>query len=467
MPSSTIVTGPGSLQQNFEENAQELFCNTVFQGGSLATGAGLIWLTPFAAAGAVTLAAGLVAMAHCPAGFSGEALFGTPATFTGGQCNTFYQVFYEFQYANGGPIEANSQTVLGPIYGLEYLDPPGTQQYGLYLIHASQSVPGTKNYLPITFAPPNTWDYWKINNVVRSDGLPDDCGNPPPQAPGAIVSNVSEGDTIDQSQVVNNNDYKLVVPINFNIGGVVGTLNMPFSNPRIQANIPVRFIADVGGIQLSFDYGDDGLKLAPSDELARDKALELIYGRLEDIQLCVCREKVELDMLNLPAIQEVNEECADISVNLLAARGTYPVNIEQIFEQSRVLAEKGCKEELPSVPRTLLFSGTATAEKQVFTSQELSKEIRVIEFEITSFGPDTRIYKAATLDPAQGRYGIIFPGFFDDGGTFYPGPGISQYYESNLVIVPREIISAFGLRVSVPLSTSFNVWDSGLRFNYT
>jgi len=143
------------------------------------------------------------------------------------------------------------------------------------------------------------------------------------------------------------------------------------------------------------------------------------------------------------------------------------VNIEQQFEQSRVLADKGCSEPPPNVPRTIILSGQGTESQQIFTSEVLSADIRVIEFEVTEFGPDTRLFIGGNNNPSQGRFGVVSPGYFDTTGEFYALPGLAQYYGRSLVLIPPEIISALGVRVSVSVGTKFNIWDTGLRFSST
>lgn len=467
MPSDIVVTGPESLRRNFAANAQELFCNTVFQGGALASGLGVLWLTPFAAAGAVTTAAGLIAMAHCPNGFDEEILFGGPPPFTGGQCFTLYtiKIGYTFVPFNEPRVQ-NLLNYTGPIIGIMRGDPPEGVGPGIYIISTQPGDPNERQYTRI-WSQLNTWADERIIDVTRQDGQPDDCGNPEGSPPGTYINNSIEGDTIDQSKVINNNDYKLVVPINFNIGQVVGVMNLPFSNVEMQNYVPIRFSADVGGVRLYFEIGDEGTTLIEGDRATENDALDKLYREIEEVKGCVCSPEVELDMLNLPLIQEVDDQCNDIAINLMAARGTYPVNIEQQFEQSRVLAEKGCSEPPPNEPRTIILSGEATGTQQIFTSEELSPDIRVIEFEVTQFGPDTRLFIGGNNNESQGRFGVVSPGYFDTTGEFYAMPGLAQYYERSLVLIPNEIISALGVRVSVSVGTKFNIWDTGLRFTST
>lgn len=109
--------------------------------------------------------------------------------FRGGQCYGTYSYIYSFRNPNTGENQDSNQTVTGRIIGLfEQINPGGTTKSGGI---ERQLVPGGSiDRIPLgtTFAgaPLNQ----SIRNIQRTDGQPDNCGNPvpeytPPQAPAA------------------------------------------------------------------------------------------------------------------------------------------------------------------------------------------------------------------------------------------------------------------------------------------
>lgn len=463
MPSDIVVTNPTTLQENFANNAQEIFCNVAFQAGGLATGAGLLFFTPFATAGALALGAGLAAMTHCPNGGDPEVIFGGPPDFEGGQCEgVSYQVsgsvsYYvdnsgsntdslNFNWNMTGPVRITQGPVIGWV--------PFTVNN--YLIF---------NDIFQVATPFGIVAGTLLVNVVRNDGQPDDCGNPPGDPPPQIIRDPENGDQVDQDELKENDDATYVVPIDINVGDIDTTINMPFSNPQIKAYVPIKVSFNVGGVVLDFGPQADSpdWEVKNSGQPLMDEMIKDLYDRLAEVKDCVCSPPVELDMLTLPAVVENEDGCIDVDVSMLAARGTYPPTIVSIFDESKALAEKGCDEPPPNVPRSIIMSGTSSANKQVFTSDVLDPEIKVIEFEVTSFGPDTRLYIAGNENVPQGRFGVLFVGYFDTDGSFYAGEGFAQYYQKNLIVVPPELSSSLGVRVSMPLATNFNIWDTGLR----
>lgn len=113
------------------------------------------------------------------------------------------------------------------------------------------------------------------------------------------------------------------------------------------------------------------------------------------------------------------------------------------------------------------MNGTGSGTQQVFTSGVIDSAVKVIEFEVVNFGVDTRLFISGNNNEPQGRFGVVSPGYFDADDNFYAMPGEAQYYERNLMLIPEEIISSLGVRVSVSVGTIFNVWDTGLRFAST
>lgn len=158
--------------------AQEVLCSI---GGALSLGAGpggvLARISPAAKAQS-DLGGILEAACPLPPPLPGPA----PPPFTGGQCPGVLYVVSTSQIrltSEGGPPIFNgspllrSNTVVGPVAGIEFERGQGQD---VFIRH------GEPSQLTLVFNnSSSTWlDGAEITGVVRQDGLPDDCGDPPP-----------------------------------------------------------------------------------------------------------------------------------------------------------------------------------------------------------------------------------------------------------------------------------------------
>lgn len=157
-----------------------------------------------------------------------------PLPFNGGQCPVEYTVTatatLKYQ-PDGSTIETdtNSTNVFGPILGLRYITgTSGLQQQVVVDAHNAVGVPTAFNL----FGTGGLF-YWTgatITGVVRVDGQPDNCGNPPrPVPPDPSPGWNVGGDTITY---VNADNVEVTVPVTFQIGNGYVDINA-------QINVPI------------------------------------------------------------------------------------------------------------------------------------------------------------------------------------------------------------------------------------
>lgn len=103
-----------------------------------------------------------------------------------GQCDAQYDVRMRLTYSDGSS-EFTTQRVNGTIKSFEYIDPPGSPSYGLYLIHGQAGSPSAFNYLPIYLAAPSTLQSYAIVTITKVNGTPDNCA-PPTFGPDPVTA---------------------------------------------------------------------------------------------------------------------------------------------------------------------------------------------------------------------------------------------------------------------------------------
>lgn len=151
---------------------------------------------------------------------------GPPPPFTGGQCPTNYTVEVEYTGIFGGSPEGGIATAtpeLGPI-GQAYAVLPAAGGLEIYLPTGAGDVlmVGRGGF-------PGAWVNPEILNqsVVRIDGLPDDCGDPPP---GSTPDPPPGTDTpIPDDIVVGPPGSEVVIPITIVFSGPLVNVNGDFT----------------------------------------------------------------------------------------------------------------------------------------------------------------------------------------------------------------------------------------------
>jgi hypothetical protein len=163
-----------------------------------------------------------------------------PPPFNGGQClGVNYTVFIDKTELSTPPFKQQEAiyNVPGRIIGLRKQSTPG---YGFcYLVYKLADGISRERYVHNYSGNP-PFDY-RITNVVRSDGQPDTCGNPPTDAPPPLAP----PDKISRDITINNNGSPLTIPFSFspkfNLPGLSINGNLNIFAPRFNFNLAPQF----------------------------------------------------------------------------------------------------------------------------------------------------------------------------------------------------------------------------------
>lgn len=161
--------------------------------------------------------------------------------FTGGQCPTRYTIFVEFDVIPQGSTTPQTrrefcfQNIRGPLQSLTANVDNVRNEVGVTVV-----APQTPNGSSVGFNTPSGSTVPEdsvVFDVIRQDGLPDDCGDPPPEyppetppQPGDLnttinITNIDGFDTVyDLTWNQVNNNYNF--PMYFKLNGVNVTLDL-------------------------------------------------------------------------------------------------------------------------------------------------------------------------------------------------------------------------------------------------
>jgi hypothetical protein len=297
-----------------------------------------------------------------------------------------------------------------------------------------------------------------IVSVRRVDGQPDNCGDAP-NTGGQVISNVTNGDTIDNSSVVNNSDFSTVIPVAFNLGGISNTLNLEFGPIEIESLLPVSFNINIGGSNFKFKEKPDGT-LEPEpvnpDKSKPNNKLEKI---LKDIQDCVCTPGVELDMLLLPVVSD-DVGCELMTETFLVPKGSVSDGQFQRFVASANFAREGCLAmNVEQLPQSLIFSASTTDDGRELFTGKIKPDVISLILKITeireSGPPKINLYAASN----QRKFGSV--SFVAD-GVRGGGDYIYVFDEETYIPLPKRGKEG-RLRILMKKGLSFEVYDSGER----
>ena len=170
--------------------------------------------------------------------------------FTGGQCTELYNVTTSYEQSNlttcaAFTFDNNQFNLMGAITGLrlEFLefipaDPPNilfdATRYKVFLgYNNGASEIQLNDYIDDGCGNANSVS---ITNIVRVDGMPDNCGDPPVTYPSpppssndlTTIINITNGDTVDNSYTVvfNKTQTNYNFPMSFKINGINATLDL-------------------------------------------------------------------------------------------------------------------------------------------------------------------------------------------------------------------------------------------------
>lgn len=178
--------------------------------------------------------------------------------FEGGQCDCVAYLFDVIitQPGTDEPIVV-SGGVPGKIGGLVETPVSGVQGViGVYVSYVECNPDGTKSTKLLSISNRLAGGSSTLSNVRRQDGLPDNCGDPPPAYPPESYI-VPDGGFTGTGSVTYNDGTDLAIPL------VYAPISVPVSlNPR--------FNVDVGGITLQFSTGGVSIDLGNENSDSRE-----------------------------------------------------------------------------------------------------------------------------------------------------------------------------------------------------
>lgn len=162
--------------------------------------------------------------------------------FTGGQCAcASYTVVFRRIRKDGGTDPTSTVGLTGKIRGAD-LSGRDAQGRRLFTIKHQSCVTGTPVDVSSFFGvvTEEVYSGIQIVSITRNGGLPDNCGNPPPDFPPPFNEDPLPGDLV-----------KPYVPPNSTDPGTTWNIGVPFIFIDANANVNV----DVGGVTVKFDLG--------------------------------------------------------------------------------------------------------------------------------------------------------------------------------------------------------------------
>jgi hypothetical protein len=469
MASSIVVTDRQTLQENFVENGVNVFCNAAFGAGAYAIGGTLLGFPPLTVPAALlTTGALLGAMAVCPSRPTQEGIFGKPPDAPGGQCFANYRIngsiVYYVDATNTQFLDFSDQFFAGPLTVVNNLvvGPGPFPSSRLTIANRNGSIVrdvGAPNgivagSLQLSFA--------AFNN--NGQPIPDNCGNQP-NTGGQVITNIT-GDTINNNNVVNNQNHFEVIPILFNIGGVNGTLNMRFGDIKIDSLFPLNFDIDVGGVRIRLGEEPDGTykikpsnpdKTKPSTDL--EKEVDDLRKLIEQIKECVCTPDVELEQLFMPFV-ESSETCEIQTETLLVPENSVSGSTYQKFQNSAFLAKKKCEEDnVEQKEEVLIYAATTTSNGRELFTPEIDVEVISLRVKITAVNNPGLEIISLYPEANQRKFGSVSYVLKDINGG---GDYVYVFDQDTYIPLPRRAKKG-KLRILFKAGISFEIYDTGER----
>jgi hypothetical protein len=177
--------------------------------------------------------------------------------FEGGQCLTYYHITVDVTwYSQGDPnpkllTNVSVYNQWGPVQSINLSDPFEITGSGVSTVYRRVYV--TSGGFDTTL-----WNFSGLNGAVsysnvritRTDGQPDDCGNPPPVfPPGTPTPNPPTPPGVDIEI-----DLPDIGPVIVGFTPIVGIV---YVDANAEFNVPVTVNVDVGGLDINFDLDFD------------------------------------------------------------------------------------------------------------------------------------------------------------------------------------------------------------------
>lgn len=467
-PSDVSVSNLETLSQNFAQNAISTVCQAGLSSGAFAIGSRILGGKPLPPQAALATTAAFLATALlCPAELNPEAVFGKPANFSGGQCSANYGWFQGFTPKGGGDeIRSFVGNYPGPLSVFEVRTIAGSAggtQYAVAVQGFGMPAPDVRG----TGFSPELFDFTTLA-LTRTDGRPDNCGNPP-DTPGQIVVNNNNGDTFNIGSLDNNTNNLYITPVVFNFGGQSFPINMTFGNIEIGSLLPLNFSIEISGTRFGFGQKPDGTieprPVNPDPDLPETNAdgIQKLLDKLEEIRECVCGGSPVQEIITafIPVARQIQNECAEQEVPLSVLATSYTAEKAQLFFESARLGVIGCEseKEVPQLEETLIFAATTLVDGRELFTGTILPEVVSLRIKITAFQdglvPAISIYPAAN----QRKFGsVAFVSESVNGG----GDSVYVYDTETYLPLPRRGKPG-KLRILMKPLVSFEVYDTGER----
>ena len=466
--SDVVVTDPTTMAANLIGNAKAMFCDVSLGLGAYAVG-GAILGSPAAAlpqlrtVGALALIAGT----QCGGSPTNQGIFGEPPPYTGGQCPVNYvitvnTVAYLSPGGNPQPFSPRIPISAGPL-SIEnnWADGPLNQVNDASRLKIFD---GSGGEILNSRAPFGVQSGSTIIQVARQDGRPDTCGDQAPTG-GTVITNVTNGDTINNSNVVDNSQKTYIAPVTFALANFNGTLNIPIGPIKIGSLFPIQFDLNFGGIRIGFEQNPDGtLKRRPVNPDPDNPAdsyegqIELLK-KLEQIRQCVCSPPVDIQALFLPTVAGF-PNCQDEVQQLMVASGSISPDTVQKFVETAALAKNYCdSQNPPQLPETAIYSASTTQDGRELFTGEIPPEVvslRLVITEIREGAPDKISLYPASNQRKFGSVSFVLASISGGGDYIY-------VFDTDTYLPLPKRAKTGRLRILMKSGLSFTVFDTGER----
>lgn len=419
------------------------------------------------------------AFLQCPNDADSSQVFGQESEFQGGQCVTLYNVNGMTSYDAYPDYPWVQNACWGPIEGVRIRTyTQGSFECGdVEVLH--YGLGGSPSQTPQWQKPggnaggcgANAAIGYSVTSIARVDGLPDDCGDPPPISTGQM----QEG--YDSLEILDLDETTINYQTDIDFGGDVGiqTINMPFSNFSVDQLFPFNYSFDVGGKRYKVE--DDVLtEDDPEDSARKDNprrlknlqdAIDNAVETLSEIEECVCNggSGNEIENVVIPVTvcdgNEGDKTATKQFETLQVLKDSVTAALIEKFDNSAEEAIVGCESNnyVEQQNAMELYTASTTQGNEVIFTPEIPPEVMSVVCEINSYNTlEIRLYKLAG-EQSEAKFGFmhIAADQFNSGGD----PQYLWTRQTYFRLPPRT--KPIRLRISTKPGTNFTIWDTGER----
>lgn len=433
----------------------------------------------------------------------------SPRFESGGQCDAVYRLIVRFRRENGSASNTNPNYLIrGPI---RFFEPNCDGRGGIGFTSPTAGFP----LQVCNIGGEGNIAEWNIVTLDRVDGEPDNCGgfdaggqeNPAPNRPSRPQDQqqtppISEGEIVPFLPPGNTLELQPPTP---------GIGLIDDSVPQSEPTSPNHQLAPPENRpqeQDDQDEPDNDPSPSPSPSCA-DPCLQPIQNGINDVQerlsildrfgdlvnqlnqndtfrrinsnLEALRRVVERSDRRLSCLEELYcspfngvlefEDCDSSDSERYAQRLLGIQGIAQLLSMSDEFNQRRFKELCPADSgnedsnSSLILSATSTLGSQIFDTPVLPEQVRSLRLLITDFWDNrngTRVFKRDESGRLNGSFGVVSIGYIQEGEAYYLESN-NLSFPSLLVEVPRFIADNAVCRLSMPVGTTFQLFDTGQR----